>query len=336
MKRTFAVLGMVLLAALLIMPGTATSEMYIEGYMGGVGASNSSQSYSDSGNGAYGDFTTPPAGVNVGYASTWNSGGSIPGRFDNPFFTGGMKLGIWFDRTGVTGGYNWPDWAKYFGFYLDLSYHNLNLRQQTVSGNFDMTTLRVYTNNIGNRTIDEFVEGGSANAGSFYSHGRMFTLGFMFGARYGFLPDSEVPMGRLQPYVAVGPALFISSQSPSTSSGNFFPPGAYATIQDDIPLGPIAGTYTGGPHRVSIMTQTKSSVDIGLAVDAGFRYYMLKNVSLDVFFKYRWVKPSYNFAVRTQVTDPFTAAYTYTSSSTNQMDLDLSMFSGNVGVAYHF
>lgn len=325
MKRTLAVLSLVLLAALLAMPGAATGEMYIECYLGGVGASNSSQSFSnsrswsgsDSGTGGY--YLTDNAG-GVGYdpAATWTrdygaSGGfsgSFPGRFDNPFFTGGLKLGIWFDKTGITGGYNLPDWAKYFGFYLDLSYHNLNYARQTVTGRFwvDWAFTRTTTGHIATgapfTTYDGEVgaESASGGVGVFSSRGRMFTLAFMFAARYGFFPDSEVPLGRLQPYVAVGPALFVSSQSPRFNTGWFFTNGAYfwsGETQTD------GNTYTNsytktltlqGPARVSIKGQTKSSVDIGLAVDAGFRYYMLKNVSLDVFFKYRWVQPSYSFS----------------------------------------
>ncbi len=340
MKKTFAVLGMVLLAALLVLPGTAKSEMYIEGYLGGVGVSNDSQNFSVNGSGVNGPIDLggdiPPNTLTQ--TAEWIGNGSIPGRFDNPFFTGGMKLGIWFDKTGITGGYNWPDWMKYFGFYLDLSYHSLNYRKQHVSGQIDSRFRDIFTDTgfPGLATVDEYLETASGTFDrTFSSNGRMFTLAFMFAARYGFYPDSEVPFGRFQPYVAVGPALFVSSQSPSFASEFFLTDGFQDTIQDDFGLGSIGpATYTGGFQQLWLTGKTKSSVDIGLAVDAGFRYYALKNVSIDVFFKYRWVEPTYEFTINSFVDHPTNGRF----FSQNNFNLkpSLHMFSGNVGVAYHF
>jgi opacity protein-like surface antigen len=345
MKKALAVCGMVLLAALLVMPGSAKSEMYIQGYLGGVAASSDSQTFSGGGSGTTGEV---PSGFFIPdtaeATSAWAFSGGIPGRFSNPFFTGGLKLGIWFDKTGITGGYNWPDWAKYFGFYLDLSYHNLDMKKQTVSGQFLADHRLIFTDSV-IPGVSEY-QGLEAGAGtfdnSFFSNGRMFTLAFMFGARYGFLPDSEVPFGRLQPYIAVGPALFVSSQSPSFSTSfevdglanDLFPPNAFGMpALTDV-------SYDGGPHTINLRGRTKSSVDLGLAVDAGLRYYALKNVSIDVFFKYRWVEPTYRYTVDSTVRHPVSQLIadevTFTRSNTFHLKPTLHMFSGNVGVAYHF
>ncbi len=72
----------------------------------------------------------------------------------------------------------------------------------------------------------------------------------------------------------------------------------------------------------------QGSTNIALAVDAGIRYMALKNVSFDISFKYRYANPSYNFTTVRSV--PMHARST--SSSTPPYNL----FSGQVGVAYHF
>jgi opacity protein-like surface antigen len=102
------------------------------------------------------------------------------------------------------------------------------------------------------------------------------------------MPDSAVPFGRLQPYLAVGPAVLFSWQEPT-----------------------IVGVSAG----------SKSSTDLALAVEAGIRYMALKNVSIDLSFKYRWAEPHYEYNVGgiPVVLDP-----TY------------HIFIGALGAAYHF
>jgi hypothetical protein len=108
-----------------------------------------------------------------------------------------------------------------------------------------------------------------------------------------FLPDTEVPFGRLQPYVAVGPGILFSSQNPTL------------IYQDS--FGNTHGFSYGG----------RNSVDPCLAVDAGIRYLALRNVAIDIFFKYRYAEAEYKFS-------SFTMRPTY------------NLFAGGLGVAYSF
>jgi opacity protein-like surface antigen len=82
---------------------------------------------------------------------------------------------------------------------------------------------------------------------------------FLFMAHYGLLPDSEVPAGRLHPYLGVGPAVLFS--------------------------GLDLGGLDGG---------SRSSVNVALVTEAGLRFMALKNVSLDAAFRYRYANPSYS------------------------------------------
>jgi len=172
--KIWCVLAVMLLAALAVFPGVAKSEMYVEAYLGGTQAANARGALNMN-------------GLDM----------RLPGRFD-PAFLGGLKIGTWFVREGFLG-YQYPDWMKHFGFYLDFNYHRLNLRPQNASY-FDGVTTQRYT---------------------FDSNGTVATLAFMFAARYGFYPDSAAPFGRLQPYLGLGPALLFASQRPSFSQASF-------------------------------------------------------------------------------------------------------------------
>jgi opacity protein-like surface antigen len=83
----------------------------------------------------------------------------------------------------------------------------------------------------------------------------------LFYAHYGFLPDSVCPSGRVHPYVGVGPAVLLSGLN------------------------------------ISWLNQSDSSADIALVVEAGVRFFALKNVSLDTSFRYRYAQPSYSYTL---------------------------------------
>jgi len=223
------------IAALVLVPALCGAEMYVEGYIGGSIVDNTH------------------IDLNVG-GTTFRAEDA---RVD-PSVLGGIKLGYWFTKEGFLG-YDYPDWMKYLGFALDLSYQNLDFRRQQVN-----------------------VVGGALPPKTkawLWDEGRAFTIGFMFNGRYGFFPDSEVPFGRLQPYVAAGPALFISSME-----------------MDGI---------------------SNTSTEIALMVDAGVRYMCLKNVSLDLAFRYRYTEPSYDIG-------------------NVSVEPEFNLFSFYLGAAYHF
>ncbi|MBI5238825.1 MAG: hypothetical protein HY887_10490 [Deltaproteobacteria bacterium] len=269
-------MGLLLLAALLVaLPGPAPAEMYVEAYLGGVQGANAPLRTNMS------EVVSIPTEVQIDFG--FNTG-RVPGRLD-PAVLGGVKLGTWFVKEGFLG-MNYPSWMQYFGFYLDFMMHRLNFRQQ--SGN------AVSTVTVGGTTVTLH---GSI---TFSSEGVAPTLAFMFAARYGFLPDSEVPFGRLQPYVAVGPAIMFASQQPTF---NF----------------PTLG--------VGRDLESQSSTVICLAVEAGLRWMALKNVSIDVSFKYRYAEPSFSYTF----ISPFTATPTSLT-----LDPTFHLFSGQIGAAYHF
>ncbi len=185
----------------------------------------------------------------------------------SPSVIGGVKVGTWFVKEGFAG-FNYPDWMKYLGFYTDFSYQNLFLPKQTVVSSAPFNV-------------------------DFHSEGMVATWAFMFAGRYGFFPDSEVPFGRLQPYLAVGPAVMFSSR--------------------DLKI------ITQGPKVFTgLSLGSTSSTNIALAVDTGIRYMMLKNVSLDVSFRYRLAAPRFKY------------------DSVMDWNPTYNLFSGQVGVAYHF
>ncbi len=101
--------------------------------------------------------------------------------------------------------------------------------------------------------------GGDGEVGK--CEGYVAALTFLFYGHYGFFPDSVVPAGRLHPYVGVGPAVLFSGLN------------------------------------IGDINQSDSSADVALVVEAGLRFFALKNVSLDTAFRYRWAQPGYSYNV---------------------------------------
>jgi opacity protein-like surface antigen len=251
-------------AAFLARPTVVQAEMYVEGYLGGATAADMSSRITTifPGTSITGIFTVPP---------------------DSKLAViGGLKIGTWIVPTGFPG-YHCPDWMKYFGFYLDFSYHRLDIAEHRIT----------LFSNIG----------GPLPNTMFRSQGHCATLAFMFAARYGFLPDSEVPFGRLQPYVALGPAILFSTQEMKVVVRN------------------AAGVVLGGGNH-----GTQSSVDLALMAEAGLRYLVLQHVSLDLSFKYRHATPHYTYHFLDAI--GFYGTHTY--------DPTFDLLSFQMGAAYHF
>jgi len=171
---------------------------------------------------------------NAGPTETFNNA-SI-----KPSVLGGITLGYDFVKEGFAG-YNWPAWMKYFSFAMDFTYNRMDRRQQYLS-----VTPASLGNQFGKDTLASI-------------NGSMAVLTFLFMGHYGLLPDSEMPAGRLHPYLGVGPGVVFSSKD-------------------------VSGY------------DSASSTDIALVVETGLRIFIMKHVSLDAAFRYRWFSPKYEFS----------------------------------------
>jgi hypothetical protein len=91
--------------------------------------------------------------------------------------------------------------------------------------------------------------------------GYIITLSFLLIAKYGFFTNQEFPFGRLIPYAGVGPGVFFSVvETPASFSG--YP--------------------------------SSDSYEMGIVTEGGVRYMLLRNISLDAAFRYRYFLPSYD------------------------------------------
>ena len=294
MKRrtVYVVFGLFLAVALVALAAPASAEMFVEGYLGGTAATNINQAFTIQdlrGSGGPG-FSNASQDNHLQFSGA-----------PDPTVLGGLKLGTWFVKEGFAGYSGYPDWMKYFGFYTDLSFQKLEMR-----GPLSGTSNYKFSYSLPDPTIN----GVHFNAGEFTSEGFIVTWAFMFAARYGFYPDSEVPFGRLQPYVAVGPAVMFSSLSTKVN-----------TL--------LVGGFLNGVQDSRMSGGSQASTNIALAVDTGIRYMCTKNVSIDLSFKYRYAQPSYTFS-------GIDAQILHAPPATFKLEPVYSLFSGQLGVAYHF
>jgi len=96
----------------------------------------------------------------------------------DPGVTGGIKLGYFLDS------------CPYFGVEAEGSIGNQPQPSQTVSLSPPVGGV-VTTGRVTNQNL------------------LVWTMALHLVGRYGFLPDQEVPFGRLQPYVGIGPGLVV-------------------------------------------------------------------------------------------------------------------------------
>jgi hypothetical protein len=164
--------------------------------------------------------------------------------FIRPSVIGGATIGYDFVNAGF-GAYAWPDWMKYFSFAMDFTYNKLEVGSASVGS-------------VGVLAPSSRLNGWEA------------AWTFLFMAHYGFMPDSEVPGGRINPYIGVGPALVWS--------------GAQGTFPYHFKTG----------ERVTSSNFGDTAMNVALVVEPGIRWVCFKNVSVDTAFRYRYAVPSWS------------------------------------------
>jgi hypothetical protein len=184
-------------------------------------------------------------GGNFNSANLSLSAGNLSGStniFIRPSVIGGATIGYDFVNSGF-GAYAWPDWMKYFSFAMDLTYNRMVVNQNL----------------------------GGVLATSSRLNGYEVAWTFLFMAHYGFMPDSEVPTGRINPYIGVGPALIWSGA--------------------DFTLPTPANRAVKGVTSSNFGT---NAMNVGLVVEPGIRWVCFKNVSIDTAMRYRYAVPSWS------------------------------------------
>lgn len=231
MKKIYVLAMVLLVAAVVALPGAAQSAMWVGGEIGANFIGSNDANLNASGPG-------------------WSDSMKFKGVGFEPSVIGGLTVGYDFVNAGF-GGYAYPSWMKYFGFAVDYTYNRAVIRNQYLSATETFNGVAV-SNPTGKTN---FLSQNSQ------SNGYVSALTFLFYGHYGLLPDSEVPSGRLHPYLGVGPAV--------------------------VWTGIDFGSQGAG---------AQTSTNVALVAEAGLRYMALPNVSLDLAFRYRYYTPSWDFS----------------------------------------
>ncbi len=276
-----------ILALMIITGGAARAETYTELFIGGVHTENEHIPFSL--------LHRYPNGVSAENCA-------VPGRIHlaiNQSGTAGARLGTWFAREGFPG-LDYPQWMRYFGCYMDFSYHRLNYRPQQL----DTVSIDNTPPVFGMKAVPN-----DRHTNRFLSEANVFNIAFMASARYGFFPTDRVPFGRLQPYIGLGPGIFIMDQEVTVQTMSY-----------------QAETRMFGKW-FNISPQSNTSVCLALVGDAGVRWMFTEHLSADLFFRFRRAQPGFTYKYR----DPLSAQY-----ASFTMHPTFNIYSIQFGLAYHF
>jgi hypothetical protein len=280
MNKQIKIIGIFILS--IFLNSNVNSQLYLEGYGGGM------LGFSD-----------------VAHLKTKNTYGikGLRGSFGVPTkqtvstFVGGLKLGLWFDKTGSVR-FDGPECLKHLGFYLDLSFNPLNYHQK-----IDSVKIR-YTEDP-----DSYKNSHTARAKiHLSSKGSSETVAFMLALRANYLKTKKIPTGRLQPHLGIGPSILFTGQRVKLT--------VYPHSIDDNNFSLILGK----PYKIKPKHKC-SKADISLSVDAGLRQMLFKNLSLDYSFKYRLAPISFRYH---NEDEPISIKHRY------------NLFSFQLGLGYHF
>ncbi len=206
-----------------MVPIPCWSEIYVGAYFGGNFVGNSDPNFE-----CY-RYALTPYGYNPRGRSHVAENRTAKNVGVDPAIIFGGKVGYWFTKESFFG-LKCPNWLKHLGLELDVNYHRFDWPEQTITIS---------------QTNKEYV---------LKNYGSALTAALLFMFRYGFLPDSEVPFGRLQPYIGLGPMVFVTNT------------------------------------KLNIGRDFKSTEGkLGFALETGIRYLLWKHISINCAFKYRYV-----------------------------------------------